>query len=158
MWIRSLFKISWSYWSLEFILFFKHILRIVFLVIWCMITVITLNIYLILIWVLLKVWSLNYFSLFYQWSILYFNKSLVLSVCPLTDIFILFNLSNILWVVTNGNKIIILCLDFLFLTFIKLHPFLNIFQILFDLSEIFWVVAHWDQLIIFYNTVQFLNS
>jgi hypothetical protein len=140
MWIRFFLKVSWRNWSLQLIFFLKHILRIILLVIWRMITWIILNAYFILVWILLQIWSLDNFSLFDQLIIIYFYEFLT---AIFYNVITLFYLSNVLWVVSDGHQIIVLCLYLLFLIVIKLCPLLDIFQILLDLSEVFWVVAHW---------------
>jgi hypothetical protein len=121
--ISDLLGIFWIFLILRIILFY---LRIHYLVVWF---INILNIYLSIFWALLEIWSLNNFSLFDCVSTLILNEFLILNICPFSNIFILFNLSQIFWIVINWDKIVVFCLNFSFLFLIELSPFLNVFQV-----------------------------
>ena len=123
LWISDLLGIFWNFLIFRIILF---CLRIDYLVVWF---INILNIYLSFFWALLEIWSLNNFSLFDSVSTLILNKFLILNICPFSNIFILFNLSQIFWIVINWDKIVIFCLNLSFLFLIELSPFLNVFQV-----------------------------
>jgi len=123
LWINDLLSIFWNFLIFRIILFY---LRIHYLVVWF---INILNIYLSFFWALLEIWSLNNFSLFDCVSTLILNEFLILNICPFSNIFILFNLSQIFWIVINWDKIVIFCLNLSFLILIELSPFLNVFQV-----------------------------